>query len=94
MGRPHHPHSPSVSRTEQRPMPEPLLDAEGAARLLCVPKSWVLAQARDHRIPHVRLGKYVRFERSELEAWWCSRRRGPRRAGSGPARMTGEAHEL
>ena len=56
---------------------EPLLDAKGAAALLNVPASWVLAEARADRIPHVRLGRYVRFDAAELQIWWQSRRRGP-----------------
>lgn len=55
----------------------PLLDATEAARLLSVPASWVLAEARVNRIPHVRLGRYVRFSADELEAWWRARMRGP-----------------
>lgn len=55
-----------------------LVDAESAAGLLGVPKSWVLAEARADRIPHVRLGRYVRFEPAQLEVWWAARRRGPK----------------
>lgn len=58
-----------------------LLDAKGAARLLNVPASWVLAQARDDKIPHVRHGKYVRFDPDELRAWTATCARGPRRPG-------------
>lgn len=54
----------------------PLLDADGAAELLNVPASWVLAQARADRIPHVRLGRYVRFDADELCEWWKARSRG------------------
>jgi excisionase family DNA binding protein len=54
-----------------------LVDATVAGELLGVPRSWVLAQARAQRIPHVRLGRYVRFEPDELQAWWECRRRGP-----------------
>jgi excisionase family DNA binding protein len=57
-----------------------LITAEDAAELLAVPKSWVLAEARANRIPHVRLGRYVRFEAGALEDWWASRRRGPWRS--------------
>jgi excisionase family DNA binding protein len=65
---------------ELRASPEgALLDAEAAAALLGVPASWVLAEARAERIPHVRLGRYVRFDRGELEAWARRRMRGPRR---------------
>ncbi|WP_407655875.1 hypothetical protein [Capillimicrobium parvum] len=49
--------------------------------MLGVPKTWVLAEARADRVPHVRLGRYVRFEPAQLETWWQSRRRGPQRAG-------------
>lgn len=55
-----------------------LIPADAAAQLLGVPKTWVLAEARADRIPHVRLGRYVRFEAPELEVWWRARRRGPR----------------
>lgn len=76
-----------VPLVEQRLQgPAPLLDAEAAGALLGVPKSWVLAEAREDRIPHVRLGRYVRFQRDELEAWWQARARGPRwRTGTQPA---------
>ncbi len=58
----------------------PLLDATEAGRLLSVPASWMLAEARANRIPHVRLGRYVRFSAEELEEWWRARMRGPWRA--------------
>jgi excisionase family DNA binding protein len=66
---------------------EPLLDAKQAGALLNVPASWVLAEARVDRIPHVRFGRYVRFDRDELERWWRARLRGPRmdRRNGGPA---------
>lgn len=49
--------------------PAALLDAAAAAGLLNVPASWVLAEARANRIPTVRLGRYVRFRRDDLQAW-------------------------
>jgi excisionase family DNA binding protein len=62
-----------------------LLDARSAAALLNVPASWVLAEARAERIPHVRLGRYVRFDAAQLQVWWQTRRRGPWRAHGGAA---------
>jgi excisionase family DNA binding protein len=44
-----------------------LMDAGRAAELLSVPPSWLLAQARKGAIPHVRLGRYVRFRESDVE---------------------------
>jgi excisionase family DNA binding protein len=68
-----------------------LITADQAAELLAVPKSWVLAEARAKRIPHVRLGRYVRFEAELLEEWWASRRRGPRRSKGQAARVAGHS---
>ena len=62
-----------------------LLDAAQAAALLNVPKSWVLAEARAGRCPHLKLGHYTRFQRHELLAWIDARGQGPKRASS-PAR--------
>ncbi len=55
----------------------PLLDARGAGELLAVPPSWLLAQARAGRLPHHRLGHYVRFSASELFEWLEANRLGP-----------------
>jgi helix-turn-helix protein len=47
----------------------PLVDAQDAAKLLGVPSTWLLAQARAQRIPHQKLGHYVRFDIDRLIAW-------------------------
>lgn len=64
---------------------KPLLDADQAAAMLGLYgrdhrplRTWVLAEARANRIPHVRLGRYVRFDEDELAAWAAQRCRGPR----------------
>jgi excisionase family DNA binding protein len=43
------------------------MDAGRAAELLSVPPSWLLAQARKGAVPHVRLGRYVRFREADIE---------------------------
>jgi excisionase family DNA binding protein len=55
-----------------------LLNADQASELLNVPASWLLAEARANRVPHCRLGRYVRFSRDELLAWIDTRTTGPR----------------
>jgi excisionase family DNA binding protein len=63
----------------------PLLDARQAASILNVPSSWIAAEARAGRIPHVRLGRYVRFNSDELMRWCEGRSVGPRpRRRGGP----------
>lgn len=54
-----------------------LIDAKQAGQLLGVPATWVLDQARHDRIPHVRLGRYVRFDPDALLDWAHGRMRGP-----------------
>lgn len=66
-------------RLQGVPRERELVDVAVAAAILDVPKTWVLEQARRGQIPHIRLGRYVRFEPDELRAWWRSQRRGPAR---------------
>jgi excisionase family DNA binding protein len=48
---------------------EPLLKASDAAGLLSVRPSWVYEAVRAGRLPCVRVGRHVRFLRSDLERW-------------------------
>jgi excisionase family DNA binding protein len=50
-------------------MNEPLLAAEDVATLLNVPVSWVREHTREGHIPHVRLGRYIRYQRAGVIAW-------------------------
>jgi excisionase family DNA binding protein len=65
----------------------PLIDAKGASRLLGVPHTWLLAQARAGLIPHHRLGHYVRFNPEDLARWLEETRSGPGRGGHGAGRV-------
>ncbi|HYM44996.1 MAG TPA: helix-turn-helix domain-containing protein [Solirubrobacteraceae bacterium] len=56
----------------------PLIDAKAASRLLGVPHTWLLAQARAQRIPHHRLGHYVRFNPEDLARWLQETKTTPR----------------
>ncbi len=49
-----------------------LLTVTDVAELLNVPKSWVYDRARvagRERIPHVKLGKYLRFDETAIREW-------------------------
>lgn len=46
-----------------------LITADDVAERLGVPKSRVYEMARQERIPHVRIGRLVRFSPVELESW-------------------------
>jgi len=55
---------------------EPLLDAEHAALLLGIPRSSVYAYARRGELPHVRIGRHMKFIRGDLEQVLLERRVG------------------
>lgn len=61
MGRPA---APAVPQSAD----EHLLDAAGLATCLNVPVTWIEQSARDGRIPSVRVGRRVRFRRTDVEA--------------------------
>jgi excisionase family DNA binding protein len=46
-----------------------LLDANEVAARLNVPESWVRAETRAGRLPHVALGRYRRYSWSAIEQW-------------------------
>ena len=50
-------------------MTDRLLEASEVAERLGVPVSWVRESARAGSMPCVRLGRYVRFDLADVEAW-------------------------
>jgi excisionase family DNA binding protein len=57
------------AREQRQPGSDGLLTADEVAALLQVSCAWVYAETRKRRIPHLRLGRYVRYRRSAIEAW-------------------------
>jgi excisionase family DNA binding protein len=60
-------------RVEERPiqgsLTEPLLNADEAAQLLHVPRSTLYELVRSRHLPHVRVGRGLRFTREDLGRW-------------------------
>ena len=48
---------------------EPLLDANDAARLLKVPRSTLYELVRSRGLPHIRVGRALRFTKANLNEW-------------------------
>jgi excisionase family DNA binding protein len=64
-----------------------LLTVSEVASLLRVPKSWVYGRTADaglEEIPHLKLGRHLRFRRAEVETWVERHHRGASSAGSEP----------
>ncbi|MGN6253712.1 MAG: helix-turn-helix domain-containing protein [Solirubrobacterales bacterium] len=51
------------------PLSEPLLNADEAAALLHVPRSTLYELVRSRHLPHVRVGRGLRFTRHDLARW-------------------------
>ena len=46
-----------------------LIGVEEMAKKLDVPVSWLYARTRINAVPHYKVGKYVRFNESEVWEW-------------------------
>ena len=57
-------------------MNDRLLTAREVAELLSVPVSWVREHTRTNAIPHLRLGRYVRYDRASVLAWLADSQQG------------------
>ena len=68
--------SPAVSHTPAS-LHEPLLTPDDVAALLGIRRSTIYDLARTGRIPHLKVGRALRFLRTDLEAW-LDQQRDPR----------------
>jgi excisionase family DNA binding protein len=66
-----------VGRDDQQVGPGRLLEADDVARYIGMTTDWIYREVRAGRMPHIRLGRYVRFRRESIYAWLVSRERGP-----------------
>lgn len=75
-----------------------LLSADDVAAMLGMGKDWVYAEVRANRIPHVKLGRYVRFRAESIEEWIAGLERATmsgttKRGGDGSQPPPGMAQE-
>jgi excisionase family DNA binding protein len=76
MGRGHETDGEQLKLMADVGLHEPLLRPEEAAQLLSVKVSWIYEACRVGRLPHMRVGKHIRFTRRDLEQWLTERRSG------------------
>lgn len=58
-----------MATPDPQPLAEPLLDANEAARLLRVPRSTLYELVRSRGLPHIRIGRALRFTQTGLARW-------------------------
>jgi len=71
---------PAPGREANGGPPEGLLDSAGLAAATSVPASWWESAAREGRVPHRKIGRWVRFRLSEVvshPAFMARARRSP-----------------
>ncbi len=73
----------AVEPAVQRPNVQPtqadayrLLDADDIAAYIGMTTDWIYREVRAGRMPHIRLGRYVRFRRESIDAWLKASERG------------------
>jgi excisionase family DNA binding protein len=69
-------HRPDVPGSEDRLQPARLLEADEVARYIGMTTDWIYREVRAGRMPHIRLGRYVRFRLESIDAWLVARERG------------------
>jgi excisionase family DNA binding protein len=50
-------------------MNQNLIGIKTMAEILDVPESWIYSRTRTREIPHYKVGKYVKFNESEVMEW-------------------------
>jgi excisionase family DNA binding protein len=58
-------------------MSEKLISVKDLNESTGLPVSWWYAQTAAGTVPHIKIGKYVRFRESEVLAWLDQHRAGP-----------------
>lgn len=58
--------------------PDRLMTAEDVARLTQMTKGYIYQQVRDNAIPHIMMGRYVRFRRESILQWFKESEQHPR----------------
>ncbi len=62
--------------SEPRKQPRAKLTAEQVGALLALRPAYVLDLARKGQIPHVKIGRFTRFDADAIDAWWNARTEG------------------
>jgi excisionase family DNA binding protein len=59
----------ATSRETSSALRRPLLDTEAVATALCVTPRHIQRLVTERRIPHIKVGRFVRFDPDELKSW-------------------------
>lgn len=60
---------PILKGSEKSSVKEIVFDVKQLSEYLNVPDTWVYRQTSDHNIPHYKLGRHLRFKKTEIDKW-------------------------
>ncbi len=67
---------------------EPLVSIKEIERMTGLPRSWLYSASAAGRVPHYKIGKYLKFSPSEVLRWLESHRRGNKQTDGGGGNET------
>lgn len=69
-------HAPTPAEDHVAKSSDQFKTVDDVARKFNVPKSWIYVAVASGKLPHVRIGKYVRFRPDDIESYLRSQQRG------------------
>ena len=75
-----------TEKRESTELGKKLIGVKEVSETTGLPASWIYSQAAAGRIPHLKLGKYLKFRPQEIAAWLETHRRGGNSQGAGANR--------
>lgn len=54
---------------EPKDNPDKFMSVTEIAEFLCVSKAYIYRQAQEKKIPHVKIGKSLRFRKTDIDTW-------------------------
>ena len=79
--KPHNPNSEG-GKSPAEALTSALIDIRGVAQVLGVTPRHIQRLVAERRIPYLKIGRFVRFDRAELSVWLDQQRRGVRPPGT------------
>ena len=61
--------APLLKKTEKGSGKDTIFNLKELSEYINVPNTWVYRQTCEHNIPYYKLGRYLRFKKSEIDTW-------------------------
>lgn len=69
-----HGSEPQEERNNERDLSQAFLDVQAIARYLGIKPSSIYSMVEEKKVPHYRIGRQIRFKKSEIDEWMAGQR--------------------